>query len=455
MVMRSVNPATGKEIERFKEHTTKQVDAKLARAVKTYKDWREVGFDKRADLMRSAAEILRRKKRDYGKIMALEMGKPITEAMTESEKCAWACDFYAENAQKFLADEEVPTEAKKSFVRYDPLGPILAVMPWNFPFWQVFRFIAPSIMAGNVGLLKHASNVPRCALTIQEVMKDAGFPEGVFQTLLINSSQVEHVVRDPRIKAISLTGSEKAGASVAAVAGSEVKKLVLELGGSDAFIVLDDADLEIAARAAAESRCINTGQSCIAAKRFIVEKEIHPEFVELLQESMQRLRIGDPLNDDTQIGPLARDDLRDELSRQVKSSVSKGAHVNLGGKSIKGPGYYFEPTIISKVKPDMPVYEEETFGPVAAIIRATNEKEAVRIANDSRYGLGSSIWTNDIEKALRLVSRIEAGNVFVNRYVKSDPRLPFGGVKNSGYGRELGYWGIHEFINTKTVWIEA
>ncbi len=455
MVMRSVNPATGEEIERFKETTLKEVNNKISLAAATFEKWREASIGDRAVCMRAAAALLRRNKRAYGKIMTTEMGKPITEAVAEAEKCVWVCEHYADAAEGLLADEDVATEAKRSFVRLDPSGPLLAVMPWNFPFWQVFRFIAPSVMAGNVGLLKHASNVPRCALTIQEIMEEAGFPKGVFQTLLIGGAQVEKVIRDPRIKAASLTGSEKAGASVAAVAGASIKKLVLELGGSDAFIVLDDADLKKAAKAAAESRCINTGQSCIAAKRFIVHKKVHSEFVELFKDAMRRLRVGDPMKEETRIGPLARDDIRDELDRQVRRSVSKGAKIELGGRRIKGPGYYFEPTILSKVGRGMPVYHEETFGPVAAVIRAVNEDDAMLFANDSDYGLGSSLWTQDYERAMRLVSRIDAGMVFVNRFVKSDPRLPFGGVKKSGYGRELGSWGLREFVNAKTVWVEA
>lgn len=455
MALHAVNPATGKEIEHFEEFTWKQVEARLATTSKTFKEWRLTDYTERADCMRALANLLRRNKREYGKIMTLEMGKPITEAMAESEKCAWACDFYAEKAETLLADEDVPTEAKRSLVRYEPLGAILAVMPWNFPFWQVFRFVAPSFMAGNVGLLKHASNVPRCALTIQEILEEAGFPKGAFHTLLVGSSQVEKIVRDSRIRAVTLTGSEKAGASVAAVAGAEIKKTVMELGGSDPFIVFKDADLEKAAKVAAQARCINSGQSCIAAKRFIVEKAVSKEFTNLFVETMRSLRVGDPLKEDTQVGPVARGDLRDELTRQVNASVSKGARVELGGKPMKGPGFFFEPTVLSGVRKGMPAYDEEVFGPVAGIITVPGESDAIRVANDSRYGLGASIWTEDVEKAMRLVSEVEAGMVFVNHLVKSDPRLPFGGVKSSGYGRELGAPGICEFVNAKTVWIGA
>ena len=453
MALHAVNPTTGKEIERFDEFAWKQTDARLTTAAEAFKDWRLTSFAERVDHMRTLAELLRRNKREYGKIMTLEMGKPITEAMAESEKCAWACDFYAEKAEALLADEEVPTDAKLSLVRHEPLGPILAVMPWNFPFWQVFRFVAPSFMAGNVGLLKHASNVPRCAISIQEIIEEAGFPRGTFNTLLVGSRQVERIVRDSRIRAVTLTGSEKAGASVAAVAGSEVKKTVMELGGSDPFIVLKDADLEKAADVGAQARCINTGQSCIAAKRFIVEKAVSKEFISLFVEAMRSLRVGDPLKEDTQVGPVARADLRDELVRQVSASVSKGARVDLGGKPARGPGFFFEPTVLSGVRKGMPAYDEEVFGPVAGVITVPGESDAIEVANDTRYGLGASIWTENLEKAIRLVSEVEAGMVFVNGLVKSDPRLPFGGVKSSGYGRELAAFGLREFVNVKTVWV--
>jgi len=455
MGLRAVNPATGKVIESFTELDSTQIGARLSVAAKAFEEWRVLDFYKRAESMHSVAHLLRKNKRVYGTIMALEMGKPITEGMAESEKCAWACEYYAEKAKSFLAEEEVETDAKRSFVRYEPLGPILGVMPWNFPFWQVFRFIAPSLMAGNIGLLKHASNVPRSATTIQEIMENAGFPKGVFQSLLVGSSKVERIVRDSRIKAVTITGSEKAGAAVAAMAGEEVKKTVMELGGSDPFLVLKDANLERAAKVAAQARCINSGQSCIAAKRFIVEKAVHPEFLGLFKEEMQKLRVGDPLKDDTQIGPIARKDLREELARQVRESVARGARVELGGRPLDGPGYFFSPTILSNVKPGMPVYDEEVFGPVAGVIKATDDKDAVHIANDNRYGLGASVWTDDLDKAIRLVGHIEAGMVFVNGLVKSDPRLPFGGVKASGYGRELGSYGIREFVNIKTVWVEG
>ncbi|HEY5539564.1 MAG TPA: NAD-dependent succinate-semialdehyde dehydrogenase [Thermoplasmata archaeon] len=451
MVLVSVNPATGEEIERFQESTAKDVDAALDRATAAFKEWRETGIEMRARLMRAVAALLRRNQRAHAETMALEMGKPLREGVGEVEKCAWACDFYADSAAKFLADEVVPTEAKHSFVRVEPLGPILAVMPWNFPFWQVFRFAAPALMAGNVGLLKHASNVPRCAVTIGEIFGEAGLPDGAFQALLLGSRAVDPLVRDPRVRAITLTGSEKAGAAVAEVAGATVKKTVLELGGSDPFIVLRDADVDRAARVAAEARCVNSGQSCIAAKRFIIEGPVFEEFLETFREAMAARRVGDPMRDDTDVGPLAREDLLQDVDRQVRGTVAKGASVELGGSRLPGRGFYYPPTILSGVTKGMPAYDEEVFGPVAAVIRAENEDQAIRIANDSRYGLGASLWTRDVERGLRFAREIEAGMVFLNQQVKSDPRLPFGGVKGSGYGRELGSWGIREFVNAKTI----
>ena len=451
MVLRSVNPATGQELERFREFTKAQVDAAIDRAVRAFAKWRRTDFSERAERMHAVAAGLRARKRRYGEAMAREMGKPIREGIAETEKCAWAADYFADNAAAFLADEAIPTEASRSFVRYEPIGPILAVMPWNFPFWQVFRFATPNLMAGNVALLKHASNVMRCSLEIEGVFTEAGFPKGVFQSLVLGSGAIPPLVRDPRIRGVTLTGSDAAGAAVGGEAGASVKKTVLELGGSDPFIVLADADLEKTATAAAAARCVNSGQSCIAAKRFIVERPVYDNFVSKFAAAMAALKVGDPMDESTDVGPIAREDLREELHDQVRRSVAKGARVRTGSRKIPGRGFFYEPTVLDRVRKGMPAFDEEVFGPVAAVISVRNETDAVRVANDSKYGLGASLWTGDPERALRLSREIEAGMVFVNRRVQSDPRLPFGGVKGSGYGRELGPHGIREFLNAKTV----
>ncbi len=403
--------------------------------------------------MRGAARLLRERKTAYGRTMALEMGKPLAQGEAEAEKCAWACEYYAERAADFLADQPHESDATRSFVRFDPLGPVLAVMPWNFPFWQVFRFAAPTLMAGNTGLLKHASNVPRCALQIEEVFRDAGFPDGVFRTLLIGAEAVARLIADPRVRAVTLTGSERAGTAVAAQAGRHLKKSVLELGGSDPFIVLEDADIDLAARTAADARLINSGQSCIAAKRFIVVERVFERFLERFVAEMGARRLGDPLASGTQVGPQARADLRDTLHRQVEESRRRGASVLLGGQVPPGPGAFYPPTVLAAVEAGMPAFDEEVFGPAAAVIRARDEGESIRLANASTFGLGASLWTQDRARAERLVGEIEAGAVFVNGLVKSDPRLPFGGVKRSGYGRELSEYGIREFVNVKSVWM--
>jgi len=400
--------------------------------------------------MREAAQILRTRRAEYARTMTLEMGKPIVQGEAEVDKCAWACEYYADHAEAFLAEQPRETEASRSYVRFDPLGPVLAVMPWNFPFWQVFRFAAPALMAGNAGVLKHASNVPRSALAIEEVFREAGFPRGLFSTVLVGSSAVAGLIADPRIVAVTLTGSELAGSKVAEQAGHALKKTVLELGGSDPFIVLADADIGAAARTAADARLINSGQSCIAAKRFIVVEPVADQFLDRFLDELRSRRMGDPLVRGTQVGPQARIDLRDLLHEQVAESVKRGAKLLLGGEVPAGKGAFYPPTLLAAVDKGMPAFDEETFGPVAAVIRAKDEADAVRLANDSTFGLGASLWTEDRVRAERLAAQIEAGSVFVNGVVKSDPRLPFGGIKRSGYGRELSEYGIREFVNVKT-----
>jgi succinate-semialdehyde dehydrogenase/glutarate-semialdehyde dehydrogenase len=451
MSVQSVNPATGEVIEVFAETTATQLDRILDTAQAAFRAWRDVPFATRAQHMRKAAVLLRERKTTCARTMALEMGKPITQGEAEAEKCALVCEYYAEHAEAFLAEQPHATDASRSYVRCDPLGPVLAVMPWNFPFWQVFRFAAPALMAGNAGVLKHASNVPRCALQIEEVFRDAGFPHGLFATVLVGSAAVGGIIADPRIVAVTLTGSEHAGSQVAERAGRELKKTVLELGGSDPFIVLADADLDRAARVAADARLVNSGQSCIAAKRFIVVEPVAESFIERFAEALRARRMGDPLEAGTQIGPQARVDLRDTLHRQVEESVRRGARRLLGGEVPAGEGAFYPATLLTAVDKGMPAFDEETFGPVAAVIRARDEDDAIRLANDSSFGLGAALWTRDRDRAERLAARIESGCVFVNDMVKSDPRLPFGGVKRSGYGRELSEYGIREFVNIKSV----
>jgi len=453
MSLQSLNPATGEVLETFPATSPRELDGILARSHAAFLEWRTVPFKTRAELMRQAAQVLRRRKAEFARSMTLEMGKPIVQGEAEAEKCAWVCDYYADTAEGFLAVQPRETDAKKSFVRFDPLGVVLAVMPWNFPFWQVFRFAAPALMAGNAGVLKHASNVPRCALQIEEVFREAGFPRGLFATALIESSAVAGVIDDPRIVAVTLTGSELAGSKVAERAGKMLKKTVMELGGSDPFIVLEDADLDQAANIAAEARLINSGQSCICAKRFIVVDSIAEKFIPKFVDQMRSRRMGDPLARETQVGPQARVDLRDDLHRQVAESVKRGAKLLLGGEVPRGAGAYYPPTLLAAVDKGMPAFDEETFGPVAAVVRAKDEADAIRLANDSQFGLGAALWTRDHARAERLAAEIEAGAVFVNGLVKSDPRLPFGGIKRSGYGRELSEYGIREFVNIKSVWM--
>jgi succinate-semialdehyde dehydrogenase / glutarate-semialdehyde dehydrogenase len=451
MAIKSINPATGETLQSFEALTPQQIDQKLELAKNTFRDHRRTSFSDRERLMLGAADTLKSRKDEYARLMTLEMGKPIKAAVQEVEKCEWVCRYYAEHAREYLADIPIQTDAARSFVKFQPLGPILAVMPWNFPFWQVFRFAVPALMAGNVGLLKHASNVPQCALAIEDVFRRAGFREGAFQALLIGSDAVEHILEDRRVVAATLTGSEPAGRSVASIAGKQLKKTVLELGGSDPFVVMPSARLEEAATTAVKARTINNGQSCIAAKRFIVAKEIYDEFTALFVEGMKALRVGDPLDEKVEIGPLATPQILDDLEEQVKKAVAGGARVLTGGKRISGPGNFYEPTILANVTRDVPAYCEELFGPVALLFRADNIEEAIRIANDTDFGLGASAWTNESNEADRFVEDLEAGLVFINGMVASDPRLPFGGIKNSGYGRELSDFGIREFVNIKSV----
>ncbi len=451
MVMQSIDPATEEVLATFEPFSSGQIDAALEQAYRAQQQWRQTPFEARAACLRAAARVLRSERSRWATLMTREMGKPIVEAEAEIDKCAWNCDFYAEHAQQFLADEPVQTNARESFVAFEPLGVVLAIMPWNFPFWQVFRFAAPALMAGNGAVLKHASNVPQCALAIEQVFRQAGLPEGLFRTVLVPGSAVERLIADPRIHAVTLTGSSAAGEQVASAAGRQLKKQVLELGGSDPFVVLADADLDLAASTAARARNQNSGQSCIAAKRFIVEERVADAFVAKFTAAVQALRVGNPLERDTNVGPLARGDLREALADQVERSRAQGAQVRLGGTPLDGRGYFYAPTILEGVTPEMPVFREETFGPVAAVIRARDAEEALRLANDTEYGLGASLWTRDTERAKQLARRVEAGNVFVNGLVASDPRLPFGGIKRSGYGRELGTFGIREFTNIQTI----
>jgi len=453
MAFQSINPATEELLGEFPEHTGDEVERALEASSRAFQSWRRTPFAERSQLLRAVAHQLRAEKTLLAGLMTAEMGKPVVEAEAEIEKCAWCCDYFAENGQSFLRDRRVPSGATESYVAYDPLGSVLAIMPWNFPFWQVFRFAAPTLMTGNAGLLKHASNVSQCALAIERVISQAGAPEGLFQTLLLSSDRVGAVINDDRVRAVTLTGSEFAGSKVAEQSGKSLKKTVLELGGSDPFIVLADADLDAAITTAVNARYQNTGQSCIAAKRFIVVDEVADEFLTRFAAASERLRTGDPMERETQIGPLARNDLRASLEDQLQRSLQQGATLATGGHRLERKGYFYQPTIVSQVRPGMPAFDEETFGPLAAVVAAGDADEAVDLANQSRYGLGAAIWTRDVELAKRLARRVDSGSVFINGMVASDPRLPFGGVKRSGYGRELGEYGIREFVNIKTVWI--
>jgi succinate-semialdehyde dehydrogenase / glutarate-semialdehyde dehydrogenase len=453
MTIASINPATGQTVRTFTPLSGPELDARLQCAADAFRRYRKTPLAERTRLLLRAAEILESEKEKFGRLMVMEMGKTLKAAVEEAAKCAWGCRYYAEQAERFLADEVVETSAARSFVAYQPIGPILAIMPWNFPFWQVFRFAAPALAAGNVALLKHASNVPQCALAIQDIFRRAGFPEGCFQTLLIETDRVRRVLEDPRVVAATLTGSTGAGSHVASAAGKQIKKTVLELGGSDPFIVMPSADLETAARTAVKARTINNGQSCIAAKRFVVAESIADEFERRLVAGMEALVVGDPLDPATDVGPLANEAQVKSLSDQVARSVAAGARLLTGGYPLKRPGYYFAPGVLTGIVEGTPAYTEEIFGPIALLFRAKDIEEAIRIANDSDFGLGASAWTQNQRERDRFIQELEAGMVFINAMVASDPRVPFGGVKQSGYGRELSHYGIREFVNIKTVWV--
>jgi succinate-semialdehyde dehydrogenase/glutarate-semialdehyde dehydrogenase len=453
-MFKAVNPATGELIREFPEHDEGEVHRRLERALEAFKSWRRFDMAERAGHLTAVADLLRERSGELARLMTEEMGKTLAAAESEVDKCAWVCDFYAEHAARFLAQEPVATDAAKSFIRYEPLGPVLAIMPWNFPFWQFFRFAAPALMAGNVALLKHAANVPGSALAIEAAFREAGLPEGVVTTLLVSSARTKYLIREPAVRAVTLTGSDRAGMEVASEAGRCLKKTVMELGGSDPFIVLSDCDPAEAAKQAAKARTINNGQSCIAAKRFIVEEEIADRFEDDFVRAMEGLKVGDPMDSGTEVGPMAREDLLDSLDDQVKRTVEAGGTLRTGGRRLERPGWFYAPTVLTGVKPGMAAFDEETFGPVAAVIRARDAADAIELANRSQFGLGASLWTGDAARGEDLAAEIDAGSVFVNGAVKSDPRLPFGGIKSSGYGRELSEVGIREFVNIKTVWIK-
>jgi succinate-semialdehyde dehydrogenase/glutarate-semialdehyde dehydrogenase len=453
MAFTSLNPATGALLQTYDVLDDEQIEDILEKAAGASCLWAETPIEERCGLLKKAAEVIRARREDYARLITLEMGKLYRESLAEIDKCALVCDYYADNAAGFLADEVIASDAGRSLVAYQPLGTVLAVMPWNFPFWQVMRFAAPALAAGNTGLLKHASNVPQCAMALESIFVEAGFPEGVFSNLMIASSQVEAVVRDPRVHAVTLTGSEPAGRAVASTAAQELKKSVLELGGSDAFVVLEDADMDWTLEQGMVSRFLNAGQSCIAAKRFILVEEIADAFVERFAAKVSAMQTGDPFDEAIQLGPMARVDLRTELHQQVMDSVQAGAQVVTGCHLIEGEGAYYAPSIIDHVRPGMRAWDEELFGPVAIVIRAQDEEEALAIANGSRFGLGGSVWTGDAGRGEAFARRMECGCAFVNGLVKSDPRLPFGGIKASGFGRELSHHGMHEFVNAKTIWI--
>ncbi len=454
MSLRAIDPTTGEAVASYKAFTNTEASAAVEAAHRAFESWQRTNFEERAEKLLAAARILRERKDEYAELMAREMGKPLAAGRGEAEKCAWVCEYYADHAESMLTPEPASTEARDSFVAFRPLGVVLAVMPWNFPFWQVFRFAAPALSAGNAGVLKHAPNVPGCAQAIEEVFREAGFPPDLFRNLPIEVEQVQAIIEHPRVRAVTLTGSTRAGRSVAAAAGTSLKPTVLELGGSDPYIVLADADVDAAAGICVESRLINSGQSCIAAKRFVVVEAVRERFEEAVVEKMRAARVGNPFDEGVDVGPMARADLRDALHAQVEKSIAAGARCLLGGNVPEGLGFFYPATVLTEVGPGMPAYKEELFGPVAAILPVADEEEAIRVANDNRYGLGAAVFTGDIDRGRRLASeRLEAGCCFVNEFVRSDPRLPFGGIKDSGYGRELGLYGIRSFVNVKTVYV--
>ena len=454
MSLKSINPANGQEIAAYEEMSTDEVNGIITAVNDTFNSWRKTSFSSRGELLKNAAAILQSNKEEFGRLMSLEMGKPYSQSLAEVVKCAKGCEYYADNTEEILADRIIETDASKSYVSHQPIGIVLAVMPWNFPFWQVFRFVAPALMAGNVGVLKHASNVQGCALAIEKIFVDSGFPENVFRTLVIGSKHVENVINNPHVKAVTLTGSTPAGRAVASQSGAALKKTVLEFGGSDPYVILKDADLDQAVEACVIGRLLNTGQSCIAAKRFIVVAEVLADFQERLIDEMRVKKWGDPFEEDVDLGPMVNETARDEIHNQVLRSVEKGAVILLGGKVPDNPGAYYPATVLGNVRPGMPAFDEELFGPVAAVIAAENEAEAIKLANQTPFGLGAAVFTSDIKKGEKIASeQLEAGSCFVNDFVRSDPRLPFGGIKASGYGRELSSNGILEFVNSKTVYI--
>ncbi len=455
MSLEVMNPATGKVVQNYETIDSDRLKQQIEKTHQAFLEWKKTDFSHRASLMKKAAEVLESHQQEWAELMAQEMGKPVADGKKEIQKCAWVCNYYSENAEKFLQPEEIQSSASKSYVSFQPIGTVLAVMPWNFPFWQVFRFAAPALMAGNAGLLKHASNVPGCGLAIEDVFQQAGFPENLFKMLMIKTRQTNEVLEHPFVRAATLTGSTYAGKAVASKAGEMLKKTVLELGGSDPYVILPDVNIDEVAKTCAASRLINTGQSCIAAKRFIIQESQKEQFEQGMVQHMQSQKIGDPMDENTQLGPMARHDLRDELHEQVKKSIEMGAKCLAGGEVPDDPGAYYPATVLTEVKKGMPAYDDELFGPVAAIITAKDEEEQIRIANDSVFGLGAAVFTQDVEKGTRIAEEeLDAGCCFVNDFVKSDPRLPFGGVKESGYGRELSYYGIKEFVNIKTVYIK-